>query len=65
MEKLWKRFPWCPRLTANELRFSHLKLLLMQQSSIDAERFVTRMEELVRHQRQRDLSHVLELGGSS
>jgi len=45
-EKLWKSIPWCPRLTAGDLRFSHLKALLMRQSSRDAEQFVTQLEEL-------------------
>ena len=44
-EKLWRSFPWCPQLSAIDLDFSRVRQLLLQRSSLDAEEFVTRLEE--------------------
>lgn len=44
--KLWRSVPWCPPLTASDLRFSRLKSLLMWQNSCDAEHFVAQLEDL-------------------
>lgn len=44
--KLGRSVPWCPPLTASDLRFSRLKPLLMWQNSCDAEHFVAQLEDL-------------------
>ena len=46
-ERLWKPFPWCPPLSTVDLDFSRLRRLLMNRSSLDAEHFASRLEELV------------------
>lgn len=41
-----RSFPWCQRLNSAEFNFSGLRRLLLVRSSVEAEEFVARLEEL-------------------